>query len=114
MKKSVAFIVLLLFVIGIPATSLALLLFVIGIPATSLAINGEYSNAAQNCKANDNLGYSSLGKCISVLRACDGLGNTEAVCTCKEFLNSAPVGFFDTYNNTAECINFQRHGYVFE
>ncbi len=90
-----------------------LLLFVIGLPGATLA-NGLYSNAAQSCKDNDNWGYSSFGKCVSILRACEGPGNTDAVCTCKVFLDTAPSAFFVAYNNMGECINYERFGYVFE
>jgi len=88
------------------------LVFVVGIPFSVLANDGEYRNVSQFCTANDDLGYSSHGQCVSYLRACYGPGNSGPMCVCRDYLNSDPQGFYDMYNNLRACISHLRHGYV--
>lgn len=98
MKTSVAFIIM--------------LVLVVGISGPVLAIDGEYKNASQWCKANGDLGYSNHGQCVRFVRVCYEHGNNGPVCTCKAFLNSDPEAFYDEYNNLGECVSHIRFGFV--
>ncbi len=93
-----------------------LLVVFVGIPLSTLGKSGndESGSAAQFCKANDNLGYSSLGQCINIFKTSYSPGNSGPVGVCKEFLNKDPEQFYDSYNNLDECVNFLRTGYVHE
>lgn len=83
-----------------------LLAFVVGSPVTVLANGSEIKNASQYCKANNDLGFSNHGKCVSLLMAQDG-----PVKICKEMLNTNPGEFYETYNNLGGCISHIRLGY---
>ena len=105
MKKLIALLIVLAFVIWIPGSVVA---------RKDVKNQVEQQNAAQYCEANDNMGYDSLARCVRVYMACNGPGNTGAVCICRQYQDNDPKGFYDAFNNFDECINFQRHGYVFE
>jgi hypothetical protein len=107
MKKLIALLIVLAFVIWIPGSVVA---------KKDVKQQVDQENAVQYCEANDNMGYNSLGRCVRVYMACYGPGNTEAVCICTKHQNEDPIGFYNEsgFNNLDECINFQRHGYVFE
>ncbi len=98
MKTSLAFIIMLVLVVGI------------SVPV--LAIDGEYKNASQWCKANDDLGYRNHGQCVRSFTACYGRGNTGPLCACKDYLDSNPGGFHEEYNNLGECVSHLWHGFV--
>ena len=101
MKKSIGLLIALAFVIWIPGSVVA-------------KKDVDQQNASQYCKANDNMGYNNLGRCVRVYMACNGPGNTEAVCICKTYQHEDPEGFYTEYNNLGECISFHRDGYVHE
>ena len=105
MKKFIALLIVLAFVIWIPGSVVA---------KKDVDHQADQQTAAQYCKANNNMGYNSLGRCVRVYMACNGPGNTEAVCICRTFQDESPTDFYTEYNNLGECINYQRHGYVFE
>ena len=105
MKKLIALLIVLTFVIWIPGSVVA---------KKDVENQAEQLNASQYCKANDNMGFNSLGRCVRLYMACNGPGNTEALCICRTFQNEEPTEFYTEYNNLGECINYQRHGYVFE
>lgn len=107
MKKLIALLIVLTFVIWIPGS----------VVAKKVVKNQvEEQNAAQFCEANGNMGFNSLGRCVRVYMACNGPGNTGAVCLCRQLQNNNPQVFYNEsgFNNLDECINFQRNGYVFE
>ena len=79
MKKIIALLIVLTFVIGIPGAVVAKV---------------DQENASQFCKANDNMGYNNLGRCVRVYTACYGPGNTEAVCVCKTYQSEDSTGFY--------------------
>jgi len=106
MRKFVALAIVLAFVIVVPASTLA--------KGKKTPKSIEFTSAAQFCDANGNLGYGSFGECMSIFRACYGPGNSGAVCVCKQFQTGEPQQFYVQYNNLDECVNFMRHGYVFE
>lgn len=96
-------------------TSLAfimMLVLVVGISAPVLAIDGEFKNASQWCKANDDLGYASHGQCVRFFRACYEPGNTGPLCVCRDYFDNDPTGFNDVYNNLGECVSHLRQGFV--
>ena len=99
MKKFIALLIVLTFVIGIPGAVVAKV---------------DQENANQFCKANNNMGYNNLGRCVRVYTACYRPGNMEAVCVCETYQSEDSTGFYTEYNNLAECISFQRDGYVHE
>lgn len=105
MKKLIALLIVLAFVIWIPGSVVA---------KKDVDNQVDQQNASQYCKANDNMGYNSLGRCVRVYMACNGPGNTEAVCICRTYQDEDPTGFYTEYNNLGECIGFQRDGYVHE
>lgn len=105
MKKLIALLIVLTFVIWIPSSVLA---------KKDVDNQVDQQNASQYCKANNNMGYSSLGRCVRLYVACNEHGNTEAVCICKTYQEEDPPGFYTEYNNLGECISFQRDGYVHE
>ena len=105
MKKLIALLIVLAFVIWIPSSVVA---------KKDVDNQVDQQNASQYCDANNNMGYNSLGRCVRVYMACNGPGNTEAVCICRTYQDENPTGFYTEYNSLGECINFQRHGYVFE
>lgn len=93
-----------------------LLVFLLGIPLSTLAKGGkeESGSAAQFCTANNNLGYNSSGQCISVFRTMYGPGNSGPVAVCKELLNNAPETFYGNYNSVDDCVSHLRNGYIAE
>ena len=91
-----------------------LLAFVAGFQVTVLANNGEIQNPSEWCTAKEDLGLRNHGACVSYLRACEGPGNTQPLCACKELLNVDPESFFDGYNNLGECVSHLRNGFVSE
>ena len=84
-----------------------LLAFVVGVPGTALA--GGNENVSQFCKANNDLGFSNHGKCVSSLMGPDG-----AAMICKQILNADPDEFYGDYNNLEGCINHIQLGYITE
>jgi hypothetical protein len=107
MKKLIALLIVLAFVIWIPG-------FVVAKKDKNVENKVDQQSASQFCEANDNMGYNSMGRCVRVYMACYGPGNTEAVCICRNFQNESPTAFYTEFNNLNECINFERQGYVFE
>jgi len=91
-----------------------LFMFFFSLPYTIYANDDEYKSMSQFCKANNDLGYASHGKCVSVMMICENFENDGPVCTCKTFLNNDPTGFYEMYNSIGECINFLDVGYVEE
>jgi hypothetical protein len=89
-----------------------LLVLVVGISAPVLAIDGEFKNASQWCKANNDLDYSNHGQCVRSVTACYGRGNSGPVCACKDYLDNDPDGFYVEYNNLGECVSHLRQGFV--
>ena len=89
-----------------------MLVFLVGTTISVLAIDGDYKNASQFCKANDDLDYSSHGQCVRFVMACYERGNTGPLCACRGFLAYDPTGFYDQYNNLGECVSHLRHGFV--
>ena len=85
MKRLIALLIVLAFVIWIPGSVVA---------KKDDNNQANQQNAAQYCKANDNLGYDSLGRCVRLVMACNGPGNTEAICTCRIFQDENPEGFY--------------------
>jgi hypothetical protein len=98
MKTSVAFIIILLLIVGI------------SLPV--LAIDGEYQNASQWCTANDDLDYGNHGQCVKSVMGYYTSGGTGALYACKDLHANNPKGFYDEYNNLNECISHLRHGFV--
>jgi hypothetical protein len=88
------------------------LAFVAVVPSAVFANGVVYKNASQWCTANDDLQLKNHGTCVSLVKACEEQGNTGPVCSCKEFLNADPTGFYVEYNNLDECIDHLRLGYI--
>jgi hypothetical protein len=88
--------------------------FLFGFIPIGNAVAGEAVNASQFCKANGELGYSSHGKCVSILLGAYERDENGPVYFCKEFLNNDPEGFYTEYNNIGECISHLVNGYVSE
>jgi hypothetical protein len=107
MKKALALLLVLAFVIWIPGS-------VVAKKDKDFESQADEQSASQFCDANHNMGYNSKGRCVRVYMACYGPGNTEAVCVCRNYQNESPTAFFTNFNNLNECINFERQGYVFE
>ena len=105
MKKLIGLLIVLAFVIWIPGSVVA-----------KMDVDNQVAqqNASQYCKANDNMGYNSLGRCVRVYMVCSGPGNMEAACICRAYQDEDPTGFFTEYNNQEECVSFHRDGYVHE
>ena len=97
MKRLTALIIMLIFVAVIPVAVFA---------------NDVQQNASQWCTANDDLGYKNHGTCVSIVKACEEPGNTGPVCSCKEYLNFDPTGFYNEYNSLDECVDHLRLGYI--
>jgi hypothetical protein len=91
-----------------------LFVFAFGMPCSISANFVEYQNMSKFCEANNDLGYQSHGKCVSIMMACENFGDDGPLCSCKEFLNKDPAGFYEMYNNIGECINYLELGYVAE
>jgi len=91
---------------------MVMLAFITMIPSAILANDVEYNNASQWCTANDDLTLQSHGKCVSLVRSCEGPGNTGPVCSCKEFQSLNPEDFYTEYNSLGECISHLRVGYI--
>ena len=91
-----------------------MLTFVVGVPSAVFANGEDIKNASQWCTANDDLNLKNHGSCVSLVRACEGPGNTGPVCSCKEFLYRIPSAFYTEYNNLGECISHFQQGYVAE
>jgi hypothetical protein len=89
-----------------------MLVLAIVIPATVLAGDAEYKNASPWCTANDDLGSSSHGQCVKFVIACYASGSTGALYACGDLLANNPKGFYDEYNNLDECVSHLRHGFV--
>lgn len=105
MKKLIALLIVLTFVFCIPGS---------GVAKKEVKNQADEQNAMQYCEANGNMGFNSLGRCVRLYMACNGPGNTEAVCICKTFQDEEPTEFYTEYNNLDECISFHRDGYVHE
>ena len=105
MKKLIALLIALAFVIGIPGSVIA---------EKDVDKQVDQQNASQYCTANDNMGYNNLGRCVRVYMACNGPGIMEAACICRIYQDEDPTGFFTEYNNQEECISYHRDGYVHE
>jgi hypothetical protein len=88
--------------------------FIAGIPSAALANGVDIKNISQWCKANDDWGYSSHGKCVSMYASCNAPDNEGPVCACKDALAADPDTFYIEYNNLGDCISVLKNGYITE